>query len=34
MPRAKLRGLGDEDAIIIVLAYPDFGKPSGRVLTR
>ena len=24
---ANLRGVGDEDAIIVVLAYPDFGEP-------
>ena len=34
MPGADLGSLGDEDAIIVVLAYPNFGKPSGRVLTR
>src|SRR5713101_8005705 len=26
MARTKLRRLGDEDAIIVVLAYPNFGK--------
>ena len=26
MPGANLRGVGDEDAIIVVLAYPDFGE--------
>ena len=27
MPGADLGGVGDKDAIIIVLAYPDFGEP-------
>ena len=32
MPGADLRGLGDEDTIIVVLAYPNFGEAFGEGL--